>query len=239
MTIVEWPARFLMPERCAANVKPFTRSGGPTLGGLERAVRTDRGWWTVTLENVLVDSIDRARTWEAIDSLLGGRSGMIAVPIWNFDTAPYADGVHRYGRPSYVEHSDGTRFSDGTRYQQRRIYGTMESTVSIGDTQCTIRMSYGAADMAGVRFSYHHAAYKTGPVISRDGDLWTVPITPQARAAIPAGAELEFDMPTCLCRLTSDDGMSRALNNIIHGQVSVSFVEAVDYWSDLAAGLVE
>lgn len=91
----------------------------------------------------------------------------------------------------------------------------------------------------GVRFSYKHALYETGPVISVDGDIWEVPISPTVRELIPAGADLEFDRPTCLCRLSDDRGMDVVQDAISkNANPNVSFVEATDYWNRLALGLI-
>ena len=108
----------------------------------------------------------------------------------------------------------------------------------IGATVIKLRIINADANLVGVRFSYNHALYETGPVISVDGDIWEVPISPTVREVIPHGADLEFDRPTCLCRLTEDRGMDGGINPDHFEQRSVSFVEANDYWNDLALGLI-
>ena len=59
-------------------------------------------------------------------------------------------------------------------------------------------------------------------------------MTPPVRAPIPAGAALEFSLPTCLVRLASDREMdvNFSVNKI--DKRDVAFVEAADYWSALA-----
>jgi len=63
-------------------------------------------------------------------------------------------------------------------------------------------------------------------------------VTPAIRQTIPAGADLEFDNPTCLVHLASDNGMDIPQDAIGKTSlVNVNFVEATDYWSRLALGL--
>jgi hypothetical protein len=55
------------------------------------------------------------------------------------------------------------------------------------------------------------------------------------RKTIRDGVELEVDRPTCLCRLEEDEGMNATISHHGSDLVSVRFVEAVDYWTSLAA----
>ncbi|MDX0275754.1 hypothetical protein GOC21_17690 [Sinorhizobium meliloti] len=231
-----WPANLLPPKEIAANPVPFTRSGGRTINGLERAIRTDRGFWSVDLNGVLLHTKAQRRTWNAIRTFLSGRSGLIVVPVWSWDTAPFSSGNIE---PSIgVPHSDQTPFSDGTLYSQGSIAVRCAATAEIGATSVSLKILSAEADLSGVRFSYNHALYETGPAISVSGQTWTVPVFPAVRATIPAGADLEFNLPTCLVRLADDRGMDVSMNPSRISEHSVSFVEATDYWSDLAAGLI-
>lgn len=225
-----WPPN-LCGFQIEANIVPFTRSGGKSLGGIERTIRTDRGHWKVARNDIVLRGVERRRAWNAIRTQLGGRSGLIALPVYSGDTAPLIAGT--WPAP-VVPHSDGSTFGDGTGYLSSAIEVRMHSTATIGATVVNLRIVTAAADLAGVRFSYQHALYETGPAISVDGGVWQVPIFPAIRAAIPAGARLEFDRPTCLMRLASDDAMDVSLSRPAVERLSVAFTEAVDYWSDLA-----
>lgn len=233
--VLVWPASHLPPRASRVSPMPFTRSGGRSLSGLRPSVRTDRGWWSIVLTDIPVWTVAQRRTWNAIRQHLGGTAGVIAVPAWSFDSAPYADGADHRGRSILTPHSDDAMFSDGTGYQQGRIVVRMAETVPIGATQCVLNVVHAAGDLSGVRFSYDHALYETGPAIEIDGPLWTVPISMPCRYEIPAGAELNFDMPTCLCRLADDRGMEIDLDASDFTHASVAFVEATDVWSNLAA----
>lgn len=228
---IEWP-RLLAPAECRPNPVPFSR-GGRTLGGVNVSTRTDLGYWSIELKNIPVHSREQRQTWQAIRRYLGGKAGLIAVPAWSKDTAPYVSGEFEPQIES--THDDGTLFDDDTPYLQGAISIVSDGITPLGATQIRLRIVRAETNLVGVRFSFEHALYETGPVIDIDGDIWTVPISPTVRATIPAGSDLEFDFPTCLCHLDDDRGMDGGLDVAQFEQRSVTFVEAVDYWSTLVA----
>jgi hypothetical protein len=237
--IIAWPFCVLRPQQASANLVPFTRSGGRSLGGIEPAVRTDLGFWAIDYGNVVVQSRYRRewQTWHAIRQKLGGRSGLIVVPVRSSLSAPYKSG--KFEASGEVLHDDDTSFDDDVLYTQGAISVVSESVTPIGATVIRLRILNADVNLVGVRFSYNHALYETGPVIDIDGDIWTVPISPTVRELIPAGADLEFDQPTCLCHLSEDRGMDIQPDSIRKSAYpSVSFVEATDYWNQLALGLI-
>jgi hypothetical protein len=229
--ILIWPHELLTPEDCHPNLVSFTRSGGRSLGGIEPAIRTDLGYWSIELSNVAIHTREHARTWNAIRQRLGGRPGLIAVPAWSFDSSPYVSGERELG--PIVSHDDDSIFGDGTPYQQAAISVVSDGVTPLAATTIRLRVINAERDLVGVRFSYNHALYETGPAIDVSGDIWTLPISPSVREFIPSGAELNFDMPTCLCHLQDDRGMDGRLTPIEFDQRSVSFIEATDYWNSL------
>ncbi len=233
---IHWPAALLTPGEILPNPVPFTRSGGRTINGIERGTRTDRGFWHIAMVDVVLHETAQRRTWNAIRTALGGRAGLLVIPVWSFDTAPYISGQTE--PDIYVPHSDQTPFSDGTLYRQGSISINTVENVPIGATTIKLQLLHAEPDLAGIRFSYRHALYETGPAVSISGSVWEVSIFPAVRAPIPAGSELEVNLPTCLVHLEDDRGMDISLNAIQITERSLSFVEATDYWSDLAAGLI-
>lgn len=231
--IIHWPYKLLVPETATVATVPFSRSGGRSLGGLSRSARSDRGYWRASLSNVFLYSADQRRTWDAIDAALSGSPGLVAVPGWAFETAPFANGV--YVKPVELPHGDDTFFDDGTGYSQGQIAIEMASFAPISATVVTIRIIAGDPNPSGIRFGYQYALYKTGRVIEQvAADTWRVEITPSIRAPIPAGAMLEADEPMVLCHLAQDDGMNRTISAPRPDRPSVEFIEAVDFWSDQA-----
>jgi hypothetical protein len=234
MSFLYWPTCTLNPKKTPANPVPFTRGGGKVLNGMERATRTDKGSWVVELQGISIGGLDydKKRTWNAIRTGLGGRAGLIVVPVRSWDSAPYVSG--KFEPLVTTTHDDDTTFDDGTVYVQGAIDIEMASEALISRNVVTLRRVQAADNLAGIRFSYNHALYETGPAIDVVGDLWTLPVFPSIRATIPAGAPLECDEPTCLVRLADDRGMDIDMGTRERQEVSVAFVEAVDYWNDLA-----
>lgn len=233
--IIEWPICLLTPQTMGVNLVPFTRSGGRTLGGIQSATRTDLGFWTIDYGAVLLRNRHREQwqTWNAIRQSLGGKSGLIAVRVRSGLSAPYASGD--FEPMAETLHDDDTPFDDETPYVQGAISIVSVGVTPIGATQIRLRRVWAGVNLVGVRFSYGHALYETGPLVDADGDVFTLPISPTVRATIPDGAELEFDQLSCICRLADDRGMDVPQDAISRNSLpSLSFVEATDYWADLA-----
>jgi hypothetical protein len=232
---VTWPADRLPARSIDANPVAFSRSGGRTIGGRQRVIRSDRGYWSIAASFQLGSTVQR-RTWNAVRTGLGGMAGLLILPVWTWDTAPYASG--EFEGEILTPHSDSTPFSDMALYAQNSIVIESADAMPIGATTMRLAIVEAEADLAGVRFSYQHAMYETGPASLVSGDIWTVPIFPPVRAPIPAGVELEFNLPTCLVRLADDRGLDMSMNPSGISEHTVQFNEATDYWSDLAAGLL-
>jgi hypothetical protein len=202
---VTWPTT-LRPAQILANPVPFTRSGGRSLGGIERVTRTDRGWWSIAYKSVLLQDATSRRLWAATRTSVNGMAESIVLPVWSHDVNGADTG----------------------------IVVTMGVAASLGDTQVTLELGSGIDDLAGVRFSYNNALYETGVAIDVYDDQWLVPIFPALRADIAADAALEFNLPTCLVKLASDREMDMSLTAGMVDRADVSFLEDVEYWNDLA-----
>ncbi len=229
---VTWPHRLLVPTAIEASVVPFSRSGGTTLGGLQRVTRTDRGWWSIAYKGVPLKTAADRRMFNALGTHCSGMATPIVVPVWSQDAAEWPAGTG--GGMLLTPHSDGMPHGDGSLYAQPAIGVTLVGAAALNATSVTLRIGYGIEDLIGVRFSYQHALYKTGYPTAIAGNDWTVPITPAIRAPIPAGAALEFGLPTCLVRLASDREMDTRFTAGFFDTVDVAFVEAADHWNDLA-----
>lgn len=230
---IHWPTNDLKPASAMASQVAFSRSGGRSLGGVERVIKTDKGFWRIALNDVSVRTPQKRRQWNAIRTVLNGRAGVVAVPCWSIDSAPYVDECEREP-PLILPHDDGTYFDDGTGYYEGALRVFTASYAALGATTISLRIER-ALTVEGIRFSYQHALYETGPIIEQVGiDEYQVPIFPAIRRAIPGGSWLEVDNPTCLCHLAEDRGMDLNLSSTLDDTASVEFVEAVDVWNDIA-----
>jgi hypothetical protein len=232
---IHWPAELLTPMSSPFDPSPFTRSGGRSLGGLARFTRTDRGFWTGSLNNIAfrrAKQFEQARAWNQIRTDLGGQAGLIAVQICA--TRYWASAGFKDFSSVLHPHDDGTPFSDDTEYAEGAIRLQMASFAPLGSTVVTLRRTTGEV-IEGVRFSYQHAMYETGSLIEQiDENTFRVPVFPAIRMAIPADAWLEADRPTLLCRLATDNEMNIEFPAAGMPRPSVNFIEAVDVWNDLA-----
>lgn len=213
-TIYLWDKCLLNPKETLANPVPFSRGGGRSLAGFERTIKSDRGYWSIVLNDIIVGGGAEMRAWNTMRTDLGGRSGLVAIPVRSHDSAPYVSGSFELAPALSV---------------------SMALAATIGQTVVKIRRTTAAAALSGIRFSYQHALYETGTAISIVADVWEVPVFPAIRAAIPLNAAVQVDLPTCLVRLADDRGMDLPQGKRDIQMVSVAFVEAVDYWNDLAA----
>lgn len=204
MTLL-WPTS-LRPAQIMVNPVAFTRSGGRSLGGIERVTRTDRGWWEIAYKGIPLTSAARRQLWTSTRASLNGMATSIAVPALSFDVNGAESGI---------------------------VVRTA-AAASLGDTSIVLELVSGITNLAGVRFSYNHALYETGVVTSVAGAEWTLPIFPALRADIADATALEFNAPTCLVRLASDREMdiSFSVGNV--DKVDVAFVEDTEYWNTLA-----
>ncbi len=233
--IIEWPFEVLRPQEIAANVVAYSRSGGRSLGGVERVTRTDLGYWVIDYSNVIIQNRfrDQWRSWQVVRQSLGGRAGLIAVPVRAALSAPYVNGT--FEPMAVLPHDDGTMFDDGVGWQQNAIDIVSDGVTPVGVTTIRLRVVNADKNLAGARFSYNHALYEIGLIQAEEDSLITVSISPTVRELIPHGAEMNFDRPTCLCHLADDRSMDIRQDAIArNSRPSVSFVEATDYWNDLA-----
>lgn len=237
---IYWPRKILKPRECRVNLVSFSRNGGPSVGGISPTTQTDLGWWEIKYNNLLLQQRKSAqvRTWDSIDAISNGKAGLHVVPIWAFETAPYVD---TFTLPSLVPFSDTSVFSDGAEYYQPSISVYASEDAALGATVLELNvLNADVNNLHGAKFSYNHALYRIRKIISMndDGSLQTVLIAPTLRTAISAGAQFNFDEPDCLCHLQSDNSMERGLQTDLVEQLSVTFVEATDYWNALATGLL-
>jgi hypothetical protein len=236
--IIHWPAALLVPQSSPFDLRPFSRSGGRSLGGVSRTARSDRGYWVGSYNGIVFRRGTQGaqqRTWSALRVAIGGAAGLVAVPVCS--TSLWAGlGIESFA-PVETTHDDDTLFDDDTPYVQGNVQLEMASFAALGSTVVTLRL-VDLDQVSGVKFSYQHAMYETGRVLSQPGaGLYQVEIFPAIRAPIPADAALETERPTVLCHLASDTEMNRDPTVTGTGRPSVEFVEAVDYWNDVALGL--
>jgi hypothetical protein len=135
-----------------------------------------------------------------------------------------------------VTHSDGSTFSDGTRYVGRRIVASLAADAVLRATFVEIDMLAGADLRGGERFSiqhgeFSHRAYEIGMLVRNRSGTYTAQIRPPLREDTDAGTRLEFDTPKCVMQLATADAMALPLEFRKYGRVSVKLIESTPPWT--------
>jgi hypothetical protein len=178
---------------------------------------------------------DQRRAWDALSTAIGGMSGLVIVPVCA--TTQWAAPGFTDFAPLLTPHDDDAPFDDGSLYYQGVVDIEMAAFAPLSSTIVTLRL-INAPVVSGVRFSYQHAMYKTGRILSQPTEnTYQVEVFPAIRSPIPADAKLEADRPTVLCHLANDAEMDIEFVAGRMARPTVNFVEAVDYWNALARGL--
>ncbi len=170
-------------------------------------------------------------TWNAIRVALQGRSGLVVVPAYHAGSR-----LQKLAKSQrcFAGYSDGSTFSDGSSYKGQPALLRMDEPAQIGSTVLKLCTLKKGLNLSGIKFSYFHALYETGPLIKQSGNVVQIPVFPAVRAHIPAGAVLNVSEPTCLMHLASDNEMDLAQGFSPTTKTTLNFVEAVDFWDEVA-----
>lgn len=207
-----------MPMVCHVNMTPKTTEGAPTLSGTTQVVASPAGVWRITFEGVPLNTPERIKAWRAIEAQAEGRANPLIVPTYD-RPALTPDAIENW----LTTHSDGTPFSDGSRYYSSGQEIRVGANAVVGAVQLTVNKVQGGLIDAGQHFSIKGRLYRVKYLISQA----TVRIWPPLREAIAEGDLMEFDRPSCKVKLASDGAMNAPLTISRFGVGNVSFNEDV------------
>lgn len=228
-----WPRNILPPRTVMIELANATMGGGRTLTAVDQFVKTDAGWWKLTLGDIPFASSQQKLQWRAVAAQLGGRVGKIAVPIYDPNTPwPTINGkvVKSYGS---IPHSDGTFFSDGTGYSQDVIIAEVIVDAAMGDISLTMDVLVGGALQPGMSFDVAYRLYRIKSIqtITPNGGgsvTYQLKVTPPLREDIPAGSFANFDDPMLGCRLNTDGEMESGVDDYAGRTLAkIDFVEVL------------
>jgi hypothetical protein len=216
--MIVWPA-LLTPRSIEFMFDSRSRSGGPTLTGVEQIVGSSGGLWRARLVSIPVVSDVKRKVWRALEAQIQGRTNEVLVPVFNIDNPGLVIGG--------ITHSDGSTFSDDTGYSQSEVTAEFSSAAALRATEITLTVTNGTIE-PGHYFSVGLGRlYTVAALVSEAGSNVTVNIWPPLREAALQGAPAEFCNPTCRMRLASDDGMKAEFELGRFASPSVDFVEAL------------
>lgn len=196
---ITWGQCELVPSGINVDIVSPTVSPGRSFTGIEKVVHPDAGHWRIIYHDVPVRTREEVLRWREIELLLSGRTGTILVPVYE------------------------GKLSDTP------IAATVPDEYPIGSTIIAIEQTAGEALMPGMNFSFGDGQlHRIARIIEQEtGETYEVSIRPPLRTAIDVGQALDFNTPSCRCRLASDDGMNIDLGLLRYGSRSVEFVEDV------------
>lgn len=128
-----------VPHAVSFRKSSASRSGGATMSGLQRVVRSDAGFWNATLE-VAVHGEHRTLAWRAFYAAMDGMAGEVLVPaITNY-------------RP--VD-ANGRRVGDAGAVTIG-LQGVLADNTGLGQTETPIMWASAAAAAGATRISVSH-----------------------------------------------------------------------------------
>lgn len=216
--MIVWP-KLLTPRSIEFMFDSRSRSGGPSLTGVEQITASSGGLWRARLVSLPVVSTEKRKVWRALEAQLQGRTNEVLVPVFNIDNPGLLIGG--------VTHSDGSLFSDDTGYSQSEVTAEFASAAALRATQITLTVLGGTIE-PGHYFSVGQGRlYVIGSLVEQDGDDFTVNIWPPLRESADESASAEFCNPFCRMRLASDDGMRAEFEFGRFAFPTVDFIEAL------------
>ena len=212
----DWPYN-LYPRDI--NIKPprETRSLTQSLTNFEQVVPVIRAPFNITLKMPTLTNPDKLLTYRVLLASFEGRANLCRIPVFDFYAA---------GSPAaYTTFSDGTAFSDLTRFRTSDISG-ITVDAGRGERDITIDFdTYGQALRAGQYFGIDNNTYLARSV-SWVGNVATINTAPSMRHNYVGGVVRL--RPYLIVRLMSDD---TGEHDLAYGQwaaPTLDLVEAFD-----------
>jgi hypothetical protein len=216
-----WPRDLFRPRRETWRILGAVTLGGQSTSGIIQTVdNSGGGFWGAEFRDIAIWETPALQSWRAWELIASNGSAEFIVPTCAKRFSP----IRRDG--SRVPHSDGTPFSDDTRF----VSGGDEyaaAAASLRATRLTLTASPpGVGILGGEDFTIEHAT--KGPRLYRvmrvDGAQ--IEVRPPLREAIPAGTVLDFANQRCVMKLAAPEGMTLEIDRNRIGRASPSFVEA-------------
>jgi hypothetical protein len=232
-TLRHYPAALLGFAKLSWELMGMTISPGQTASGVMPVARIDGGGiWKAMFGDVGTYTPDRRRAWHALTAIADGGAQPIIVPcIETYDAPwPIVNGAPQRSLPA-CPYSDGSTFSDGTRYDNSMIEAQVIPAAPLRATALTVQMIAGDNFHGGEIFSIEHTVnswrlYRVRTAVTNNDGTWAITIRPPLRETIPAGTFLEFDRPKCVMRLATPGAMDMTLQPFWYGLQTVNFIEA-------------
>lgn len=222
MAIIFPTARFGFLD-LEVDVERQTLKGGTALNGDQDVVSTDGGGrvFAEFARGSLVDR-DKIMAWRAILGQL--EEGVTRAVV------AFCDRRHTpFGGEHHVTHSDGTPFSDDSRYIGGGPVAAVQAPAPLRSTVLSFTFVSGHPLIGGEWFTITHPtkgerAYKVRSIDSQANGVAQVRFVPPLREAAVVGQVVDFRNPRCL--MVQDGRASSRLENRRYTEAAIRFIEA-------------
>jgi hypothetical protein len=215
-----FPVHRLRPEAIKADVVAQVISGGTALNGFEDVIQTDGGGrWQIGFSGIQLNTVEKARLWDAWTSHLAGGTRQVLVPIYSLRTAPRPVAGNGLLRPSDLI-DDNPVFPSSVAFASPYIIATTTEPAALRATTIWIAIAQGADIQPGMRCGIGRRSYKIENVAGSN-----CTIVPPLREAVADGTPVIFDWPVVQCTAVVGQDLSPEMRWGRQGAVGVSFVE--------------
>ena len=222
MTLPIFPVQLFRPK--AVNARPVvsTISGGTSLSGIEDVIATDGGGrWVVEYSDIQLRTPEQLRAWSAWAGYLAGGTVECLVPIVSLATGPRPFAWDGPARVSKLV-ADDPVFPQSVAYSIPQIQAVLATDIPLRGTLVAINLISRGEITGGEKFSIAGNGFR----VVRETAPGVYQVTPPARQALEAGADVNFDWPVVRCRLQPNFDMEAAINMGRFMSPSITFVES-------------
>lgn len=226
------PIQLFQPSQIKTELVARVIESPDSLSGNSQVIRTDGGgYWRCDMGGMALLTSDQIRAHRSWEDYMAGGAQEFLVPIADIRHAPRGTIGNQLVRPGplLVTGTD-PYFPEALGYAVPVIIATA-GAAALRATELTVTIERGSRVVGGQYFSITHPTkgrrmYRTGRVISRNGQAATVSIVPPLREAIGPATALDFDFPSFLGSLVPNTDTAAELLFSRSANVSFSFREA-------------
>jgi len=220
---IDWPLA-VFPRSAMFHPENQSRTGGASLTGSEQVTVSNAGRWRAKAAGPIVTE-ESVLAWRAFVSLMEGRAGTVLVPKWENYGVRDANG-RVFNEVGGVAFDDGLGFDLSGFGQSDIAYALTYVSAAIGATRIVVDVLSGEGPRPGQYFGIGQRLYMCQAAWSdEDAAVLNVQFWPRLRSAVPAGARVIIDRPTCLMRFASDQTGELELDFGRWANPMVEFVE--------------
>ncbi len=226
--VYDWDYR-VAPRSVGFFRRGHTIAGSPAQSGLREIDEVKAEHWTARLGQVPAAGAIDVKAYRALSAISECGGNLIRVPAFDNEQRPFplVDGVP-ISTVGSTEYTDQTRFTDGTGFKELTIKVKLTISHLRGSTEIAATVSNAGPITGGEYFTLGERLHCITEVLTVVGTLQTWRIWPRLRQNYPQNKPLNFDRPTCLMRLASDQADDITIEFGINGVANIEFIEAFE-----------